>query len=130
MAAPVSSKQASLASELKSWCLSKLQNMEVRFTGDSSKVQLCSSTTADEGPDEADLTALSPGQTGSSQCLDLHDGPALLDASRAELGLAEGGSANHYFVVHVENSPGELPQKNIIGAGQKNPHRAVFMCCS
>lgn len=102
MAARVSSKQASLVSELKSWCLSKLQNMEVRFTGDSSKVQLCSSTTADEGPDEADLTALSPGQRSSSQCLDLHDGPALLDASRAE-----GGSANHYFVVHVENSPGE-----------------------
>lgn len=100
----MSSKQTSLASELKSWCLSKLQNMEVRFTGDSSKVQLCSSTTADEGPDEADLTALSPGQTGSSQCLDLHDG---LGAGQAELGLAEGGTANHYFVVHVENSPGK-----------------------
>uniref|UniRef100_A0A4W6DFS4 Ankyrin repeat domain 6b n=1 Tax=Lates calcarifer TaxID=8187 RepID=A0A4W6DFS4_LATCA len=29
-------KQASLVSELKSWCLSKLQNMEVRFTGEPS----------------------------------------------------------------------------------------------
>uniref|UniRef100_A0A671U8E2 Ankyrin repeat domain 6b n=1 Tax=Sparus aurata TaxID=8175 RepID=A0A671U8E2_SPAAU len=33
-------RQASLVSELKSWCLSKLQNMEFRFAGDPSSTKL------------------------------------------------------------------------------------------
>uniref|UniRef100_A0A8C4E202 Ankyrin repeat domain 6b n=1 Tax=Dicentrarchus labrax TaxID=13489 RepID=A0A8C4E202_DICLA len=43
-------RQASLVSELKSWCLSKLQNMEVRFTGDpsgSTKLRRSSSATTE-----------------------------------------------------------------------------------
>uniref|UniRef100_A0A8P4KN91 Ankyrin repeat domain 6b n=1 Tax=Dicentrarchus labrax TaxID=13489 RepID=A0A8P4KN91_DICLA len=46
-------RQASLVSELKSWCLSKLQNMEVRFTGDpsgSTKLRRSSSTTEVTSP--------------------------------------------------------------------------------
>lgn len=93
-------KQASLVSELKSWCLSKLQNMEVRFTGDPSSTKLQCSSSVAEG-----LDALPRGLGGSSQCQDLHDSPVLLD-SQGEVSVAEGGSANHYFVVHVESSPG------------------------
>ncbi|KAM7394954.1 hypothetical protein PAMA_006610 [Pampus argenteus] len=90
-------QQASLVSELKSWCLSKLQNMEGRTTGDpiSTELQRCSSV-AEE---------LNDAEGGSSQCLELQNSPALLHSSRAEASVAEGGSANHYFVVHVESSP-------------------------
>ncbi|XP_051265849.1 ankyrin repeat domain-containing protein 6b isoform X4 [Dicentrarchus labrax] len=102
-------RQASLVSELKSWCLSKLQNMEVRFTGDpSGSTKLRRSSSAAEGLNETDgasLTVLSSAQAGSSQCLELHDSPVPLDSGRGEATVAEGGSANHYFVVHVESSP-------------------------
>uniref|UniRef100_A0AAQ5YL23 Ankyrin repeat domain 6b n=1 Tax=Amphiprion ocellaris TaxID=80972 RepID=A0AAQ5YL23_AMPOC len=45
-------RQASLASELKSWCLSKLQNMEFRFTGDpgSTKLRQVTSPAAAKSP--------------------------------------------------------------------------------
>ncbi|XP_049914426.1 ankyrin repeat domain-containing protein 6b isoform X1 [Epinephelus moara] len=101
-------QQASLVSELKSWCLSKLQNIDLRFTGEPGSTKLQRSSSAAEGLNEADgagLTVLPSGQEGSSQCLDLHNSPALLDSSRGEASVAEGSSANHYFVVHVESSP-------------------------
>ncbi|KAF0023086.1 hypothetical protein F2P81_023716 [Scophthalmus maximus] len=97
-------RQVSLVSELKSWCLSKLQNMEVRFTGDPSRTRLRRSSSAaegldraDDGADGGDLTAPPAGGGGSSE---LHNSPPRLDPS-----AAEGGSANHYFVVHVDSSP-------------------------
>uniref|UniRef100_A0A671U5R6 Ankyrin repeat domain 6b n=1 Tax=Sparus aurata TaxID=8175 RepID=A0A671U5R6_SPAAU len=40
-------RQASLVSELKSWCLSKLQNMEFRFAGDPSSTKLQRSSSVD-----------------------------------------------------------------------------------
>lgn len=106
-------RQASLVSELKSWCLSKLQNIEVHFTGDPSSTKLQRSSSAAEGLNEANgagLTVLPAGEGGSSQCLELHNSPTLLESgrgesSRGESSVAEGGSANHYFVVHVESSP-------------------------
>ncbi|XP_008285476.1 ankyrin repeat domain-containing protein 6b [Stegastes partitus] len=106
-------RQASLASELKSWCLSKLQNMEFRFTGDPGSTKLQRSSSASEGLNEVDgagLTVLPAGQGGSSQGLELHNSPTLLESCRGESSqgepsLAEGGSSNHYFVVHVESSP-------------------------
>ncbi|XP_037606583.1 ankyrin repeat domain-containing protein 6b isoform X3 [Sebastes umbrosus] len=101
-------QQASLVSELKSWCLSKLQNMDLHFTGDPGSTKLRRSSSVAEGLDEADgagLDVLPSGQGGNSQCLELHSSPALLDSSRGEPSVAEGGSANHYFVVHVESSP-------------------------
>lgn len=103
-------KQVSLVSELKSWCLSKLQNMEVRFTRDPSSTKLQRSSSVAEGLDEADaasLTMLPCGQWGSSQCLDLHDSPALMDTSWGEPNVGEGASASHNFVVHMESSPGD-----------------------
>uniref|UniRef100_A0A3Q0R3V1 Ankyrin repeat domain 6b n=1 Tax=Amphilophus citrinellus TaxID=61819 RepID=A0A3Q0R3V1_AMPCI len=39
-------RQASLVSELKSWCLSKLQNMEVRFTKEASNADKAQNTEA------------------------------------------------------------------------------------
>ncbi|KAM6906081.1 ankyrin repeat domain-containing protein 6b isoform 5-T5 [Lycodopsis pacificus] len=94
-------QQASLVSELKSWCLSKLHNMDLRFTGDPGSTELRRCSSVAEGLNEADgadgagFTEPPSGQGGSSQCLELHDSPS----------AAEGGSANHYFVVHVESSP-------------------------
>ncbi|KAM8726475.1 ankyrin repeat domain-containing protein 6b isoform 2-T2 [Acanthopagrus schlegelii] len=101
-------RQESLVSELKSWCLSKLQNMEFRFAGDPSSTKLQCSSSVAEGLDEADgasLTAPPCGQGDSSQCMELQSSLALLDSGRGEPSVAEGGSANHYFVVHVESSP-------------------------
>ena len=105
----VSFKQASLISDLKSWCLSKLQNMEVLFTGDPGRTKLRRSSSVTEGLDEAEgpeLTELPAGDEGSSHCPELHSSPTLLESDRRDPSVAEGGSANHYFVVHVESSPG------------------------
>lgn len=102
-------KQASLVSELKSWCLSKLQNMEVRFTVNPGSPRLQRFSSVAEGLNEVDvagLTVLPSGQESSSQCLDLHHSPAFLESTRGEPSVAEDGSANHYFVVHMESSPG------------------------
>ncbi|XP_029281349.1 ankyrin repeat domain-containing protein 6b isoform X2 [Cottoperca gobio] len=123
-------QQASLVSELKSWCLSKLHNMDLRFSGEpgSTGLQRCSSVA--EGLNEADgagLTVLPSDQGGSSQCLALHNSPALLDASQGEPRVAEGGSANHYFVVHVESSPDGSKAHNaeVTSAAAKSPTSAV-----
>lgn len=102
-------KQASLVSELKSWCLSKLQNMEGRFTGDPSGTRLRRSSSVAEGLEETDGAGLAvppPGQAFGPRSPEPHSSPVLLDSSQGEAGMAEGGSANHYFVVHVESSPG------------------------
>nr|XP_040016579.1 ankyrin repeat domain-containing protein 6b isoform X3 [Gasterosteus aculeatus aculeatus]XP_040016580.1 ankyrin repeat domain-containing protein 6b isoform X3 [Gasterosteus aculeatus aculeatus]XP_040016581.1 ankyrin repeat domain-containing protein 6b isoform X3 [Gasterosteus aculeatus aculeatus]XP_040016582.1 ankyrin repeat domain-containing protein 6b isoform X3 [Gasterosteus aculeatus aculeatus] len=91
------SQQASLVSELKTWCLSKLHSGEPDAGG-----KLRRSSSAAEGLSEeaAGVTVLPSGRGGSLQGPELHDGPAPLDSSRGE-----SGSANHYFVVHVESSP-------------------------
>ncbi|XP_078146004.1 ankyrin repeat domain-containing protein 6b isoform X1 [Centroberyx gerrardi] len=106
-------QQASMVNELKSWCLAKLQNIEVRFAGEPRGAKLQRSSSATEGLDEADeagLAALPAGEGGGSRCLELRDSPAPPDRAQAEPGPAEGGSANHYFVVHVESSPdGDKP---------------------
>lgn len=100
-------RQASLVSELKSWCLSKLQNMEVRFTKEASSTNLqCSSE--GEGLTKANGAAfavVSTGQGSSSQHLKLQNDPSLLEFTQGESNVAEGGTASHYFVVHVESSP-------------------------
>lgn len=97
-------KQASLVSELKTWCLSKLQNMEVRFTGDPTKLRRSSSVT--EGLNQADGAGLTVLPSGT-HCLELHSSPGPQDSSWGEASVAESGASNHYFVVHVESSPGK-----------------------
>ncbi|XP_039980728.1 ankyrin repeat domain-containing protein 6b isoform X3 [Xiphias gladius] len=101
-------RQASLVRDLKSWCLSKLQSMEVRFTGDPSSTKLQRSSSMAEGLNEADgagLTVPPAGHGGSSHCSELHNNPTPLDSSLRDPSVAEGGSANHYLVGHMESSP-------------------------
>ncbi|XP_061563495.1 ankyrin repeat domain-containing protein 6b [Cololabis saira] len=92
-------QQGSLVTELKNWCLSRLQNMEVRFTGE---LRRCSSA---EGLDEAALPAEQPAAAVSAQAPELPSSPEPLESGRGDPGTAEGGTANHYFVVHAESSP-------------------------
>nr|XP_020468566.1 ankyrin repeat domain-containing protein 6 [Monopterus albus] len=101
-------REASLVSELKCWCLSKLHSMEVRYTGDPGSTKLQRSSSVAEGLNEADgagPTMLPAGQRAGTQGLELDSSPAVQDCSCGEPSLAEGGSANHYFVVHVDSSP-------------------------
>ncbi|KAM8827015.1 ankyrin repeat domain-containing protein 6b isoform 1-T1 [Synchiropus picturatus] len=89
-------RQASLVSELKSWCLSKLQNLEVRFSGD--KLQRCPSGVT--APDEGEAITEPPELQGE----DGAHAPAVPGSFLLE--SSEGESAQHYFVVHMKNSPG------------------------
>ncbi|XP_077949655.1 ankyrin repeat domain-containing protein 6b isoform X3 [Gasterosteus aculeatus] len=97
------SQQASLVSELKTWCLSKLHSVDLRSPGEpdaGGKLRRSSSAAEGLNKEAAGVTVLPSGRGGSLQGPELHDGPAPLDSSRGE-----SGSANHYFVVHVESSP-------------------------
>lgn len=96
------SEQETLVSELKCWCLAQLYNMEVRLTGEPSGTEVPHSSSAAEGVDEdegAGLTLLPFSQ--AAQRLDLHG-----HLGQGEPSTTETGAANHYFVVHVESSPG------------------------
>uniref|UniRef100_A0A674E1F6 Ankyrin repeat domain 6b n=1 Tax=Salmo trutta TaxID=8032 RepID=A0A674E1F6_SALTR len=69
-------RQASVVNELKNWCLAKLQNIEVRFTGDPRNAKLRQSSSMAEGLCEMDpggLTVLPAGGPGCSvECLAPH----------------------------------------------------------
>uniref|UniRef100_A0A3P9MDA2 Ankyrin repeat domain 6b n=1 Tax=Oryzias latipes TaxID=8090 RepID=A0A3P9MDA2_ORYLA len=84
------SRQASLVSELKSWCLSKLQNLEVRLSGEPGATTLRRCLSVSEGLNEVDRSE----RAGSKP-------------SEGEAGTAEGGASDHYFVLHAESSPGD-----------------------
>ncbi|XP_028295958.1 ankyrin repeat domain-containing protein 6b isoform X3 [Gouania willdenowi] len=79
-------RQASLVRELKSWCLCKLQNMELHSTP-----QLQSSS-ADVSLKEAEEAVMGPAQGEQ-------------EGSSISSPAPDGGSARHYFVVQGENSP-------------------------
>lgn len=85
--------------ELKRWCLSQLQNLEVRLTGEPSGTKLQASSSAAGGVDEDEGAALAlaalPHSRGAQQ-------------GQEELSQAEAGAANHCLVVHVESLPGNL----------------------
>ncbi|KAM3861314.1 ankyrin repeat domain-containing protein 6b [Diretmus argenteus] len=101
-------RQASMVNELKSWCLAKLQNMEVRFVGDSRVTKLERSSSMAEGLSDADvagLTVLPADRDGGDQDPELNSNPTLLDSTQGDASVVEGGSTNHYFVVHVDSSP-------------------------
>ncbi|MED6272607.1 hypothetical protein CHARACLAT_032055 [Characodon lateralis] len=102
-------RQMSLVSELKSWFLSKLQNMEDHFIGDSGTKLQHSSSLADNlnEADGASNTVLPAELWCSPQLTELQKEHGLLGSCQAEPSRVEGGSANNYFVVHVENSPGD-----------------------
>uniref|UniRef100_A0A673BM52 Ankyrin repeat domain 6b n=1 Tax=Sphaeramia orbicularis TaxID=375764 RepID=A0A673BM52_9TELE len=109
-------RQASLVTELKSWCLSKLQNIEGRFTGESSREsKLQRSGSVDESLDETPeargeagagggLTELPSAPEDPTQVLALHSSPVVLGSGGGRPIVAEGGSANHYFQTFINNS--------------------------
>ncbi|KAL2081971.1 hypothetical protein ACEWY4_021789 [Coilia grayii] len=97
-------RQAAVMHELKNWCLSKLQSMERRFTGDA---KLRRSSSLADTLCEAESEGLPALSGGGNQCM---DSTALPESSTEEGGSApptEEASANHYFVVQVDSSPDE-----------------------
>ncbi|XP_029983663.1 ankyrin repeat domain-containing protein 6b isoform X2 [Sphaeramia orbicularis] len=133
-------RQASLVTELKSWCLSKLQNIEGRFTGESSREsKLQRSGSVDESLDETPeargeagagggLTELPSAPEDPTQVLALHSSPVVLGSGGGRPIVAEGGSANHYFVVHVDRSPDDDQCHHVDGGSSvtvKSPDPAV-----
>uniref|UniRef100_A0A7N8YP33 Ankyrin repeat domain 6b n=1 Tax=Mastacembelus armatus TaxID=205130 RepID=A0A7N8YP33_9TELE len=77
-------RQASLVCELKSWCLSKLQNMEVHYTTDHDSNNLQLSPSVAKGLNEANKAVPSAGPEGSTQCPDLDSSTAILSSSCGE----------------------------------------------
>ncbi|KAM9551520.1 ankyrin repeat domain-containing protein 6-like isoform 2-T2 [Salvelinus alpinus] len=100
-------RQASVVNELKNWCMAKLQNIEMRFTGDPRNAKLRQSSSMAEGLCEMDpgsLTVLPAGGPGCSvECLALHT----TDLTEGDPNTAATGdpSANHNFGVQVDSSP-------------------------
>lgn len=93
--------------ELKNWCLSKIQRMEKRFTGDG---KLRRSSSLADTLCEADSDGLPTLSRGSAHCL---AGTPLPDSAEGGSNAhpaapPEEGSASHYFVVQVDSSPGTI----------------------
>uniref|UniRef100_A0A3P8WMI1 Ankyrin repeat domain 6b n=1 Tax=Cynoglossus semilaevis TaxID=244447 RepID=A0A3P8WMI1_CYNSE len=82
-------RQASLISEMKNWCLSKLQNMEFRLTGGETSKHLPSPSSVAEALNEAEraggaeLSEL-PVRDEFSQSPELHQSPGHLDTERVD----------------------------------------------
>ncbi|XP_013888238.1 ankyrin repeat domain-containing protein 6b [Austrofundulus limnaeus] len=89
-------RQACLVEELKNWCLSKLEKLEVRSSGDLSTTKLQRSSSA------ADASVLPPEQGRGSEGAELHLSSELLCCGGAS--FTEAQTTSHYFVVHVESS--------------------------
>ncbi|MBN3323151.1 ANKR6 protein, partial [Atractosteus spatula] len=90
-------KQASVVNELKNWCLSKIQNMEVRISGDSRNAKLSPPASAG-GADPESQPATQESVTGGA--------PA--PGHTASVGpAAEETSGKQYFVVQQDSSPGD-----------------------
>ncbi|KAM9704383.1 LOW QUALITY PROTEIN: ankyrin repeat domain-containing protein 6b [Menidia menidia] len=84
-------QQESLVSELKSWCLSKLQSMEAA---------------------PPPLWSAAQDQGCSPQCQEVCSEPAPQGSGQGEPPSGGAATASHYFVVHMANSPdGEKPPK-------------------
>lgn len=102
-----------MVNELKNWCLAKLQNIEVRFTGDPRNAKLRQSSSMAEGLCEMDpggLTVLPAGGPGCSvECL----APHTTDLTEGDPNTAatEDPSANHNFGVQVDSSPGTVQRE-------------------
>ncbi|XP_071006428.1 ankyrin repeat domain-containing protein 6-like isoform X2 [Oncorhynchus clarkii lewisi] len=100
-------QQASVVSELRNWCLAKLQNIEVRVTGDPRDAKLRQSSSMAEGlcaMAPGSLTVLPAGGPGCSvECL----APHTTDLTEGDPNAAatEDPSANHNFGVQVDSSP-------------------------
>uniref|UniRef100_A0A1A7X5H4 Ankyrin repeat domain 6b n=2 Tax=Iconisemion striatum TaxID=60296 RepID=A0A1A7X5H4_9TELE len=96
-------RQVSLVNELKSWCLSKLQDMEVQHGG-SVGTELQTSSSVAECSSKADgaVHSVLPAEGGRASP-EVHTRPEVF--CQEEFSMTESRTTNHYFVVHVENSP-------------------------
>ncbi|XP_030637272.1 ankyrin repeat domain-containing protein 6b isoform X2 [Chanos chanos] len=114
-------KQASVVSELKNWCLSKIQNMEMRLAGEPRQPKLRRSSSLAESVSEAEPdghTSLPAVPGGSAQCLATSTLPDPTDLEAAA--GTEDGSANHYFVVQVDSSPDDKQHAHELSAQTQN----------
>uniref|UniRef100_A0AAR2LWJ4 Ankyrin repeat domain 6 n=1 Tax=Pygocentrus nattereri TaxID=42514 RepID=A0AAR2LWJ4_PYGNA len=108
-------RQASVVYELKNWCLSKLQRMEARLTADPRSTPLRRSSSLAEtlsecGQDECVTSSSHPsGHSAGPHCL-VPTSPNEAREGEAAGGPQEDGSANHYFVVQVDNASCPLAQ--------------------
>ncbi|XP_037541648.1 ankyrin repeat domain-containing protein 6b [Nematolebias whitei] len=93
-------RQVCLVDELKSWCLSKLENMEDHCIEDLSTMKLQRSSSVAEGRKiaaKAEHTMLPSEQECSPEATQLH--------SCGGSNMADDRISNHYFVVHLDSSP-------------------------
>ncbi|XP_020310779.1 ankyrin repeat domain-containing protein 6 isoform X3 [Oncorhynchus kisutch] len=100
-------QQASVVSELRNWCLAKLQNIEVRVTGDPRNAKLRQSSSMAEGlcaMAPGSLTVLPAGGPGCSvECLAPHT--TVLTEGDPNSAATEDPSSKHNFGVQVDSSP-------------------------
>ncbi|XP_061098170.1 ankyrin repeat domain-containing protein 6b isoform X1 [Conger conger] len=89
-------QQASVVNDLKNWCLSKIQNIEVRFTGDGRNSRQRQAPHANEAAPDGGLFAESTSPLPPPSPA---NGAPALEGSSAE------ASGHHYFVVQVDSSP-------------------------
>ncbi|XP_035279883.1 ankyrin repeat domain-containing protein 6b isoform X1 [Anguilla anguilla] len=94
-------QQASVVNDLKNWCLSKIQNIEVRFTGDGRHPKPGQAPHGTEVAPEGSLERLAalptPLSAGSAS--------SLAPAGPANGAPAAEAPGQHYFVVQVDSSP-------------------------
>ncbi|RXM33935.1 Ankyrin repeat domain-containing protein 6 [Acipenser ruthenus] len=100
-------KQASVVNELKNWCMSKIQNIEVRLSGDSRNSKPKSS--AFEALTESQTTEsdLSPRANG------LNGAASLPSGEDQQHNMAKEGSGKQYFVVQ-QDSPPDVKQQPLL----------------
>ncbi|KAK2856667.1 hypothetical protein Q5P01_005402 [Channa striata] len=99
-------RKAALVSELKSWCLSKLENMDISFTEDLDSTKLLCSSFMAEGPNEVDRAYLTEFPVGRRENPNLEcNSCALVGSHCGEPSVADEASSKDYFVVHVESCP-------------------------
>lgn len=91
-------QQASVVAELKSWCSSKLQNIEVRFAGDPQRHNLQRSSSMADGLCETDVAGVTGQSTGAGG-IDHSLAPIMAAALEEGPHNSEQGSDSHYFVV-------------------------------
>ncbi|XP_017293203.1 ankyrin repeat domain-containing protein 6b isoform X2 [Kryptolebias marmoratus] len=123
-------RQACLVEKLKTWCLSKLENMEVRGTGDLSTFRLQQSSSVAECVNKADgaeHAVLAAEQEHSSEGVELNSSEPLCCGGSS---VEEDKTANHYFVVHMDSSPvqtdGVMTQKaEITSLAPKSPLTSI-----
>ncbi|XP_029451276.1 ankyrin repeat domain-containing protein 6 [Rhinatrema bivittatum] len=124
-------RQMSVVEEMKSWCMVKIQNLEMRFSGDSrssrhtkSTPSTCGSLT--ETPDSESPHSTKDRQTiqSSLQSEELqqnqHAYIALQssfteDAGQAKMPPSEESCGKHYFVVQQDSIGGTVPE--LVAAG-------------